>query len=455
MNRTGIRYKRILLFSLIVALITGALIYFLNDSIRETRKDIVRMRIQNVADYQILNVMRMYENYTASWGHLVRQNNGEIQNFSELAQKMYSEWDNPAIISIRLAPNGIVQSYVYPKEEDVYVNLFETADRKKVANYAKMTGEMTVSGPIKIYPRDEEEIIIRNPIYLNKGTETRGEFWGFSILILDHQQMLKYTELYSPNILYDYKVQHTIDISGESHLITESGPEPLEAPVAYEFPVADTTWMIQATWHGGWITKEEQKLELLVWLATVLISSLIYLFTERHRRLMVVSYTDALTQVMNRSALRVAFDGIYKKGKRINVMLFDVDFFKQINDGYGHAAGDYVLKQVGEQLSKIFRQELCYRYGGDEFLVIDESDAKTMQDKIVRLRWALDRIKYEDKELHITISGGCVSGVADSKDHLRDMLHAADKKLYEAKRSGKNSVQYGVMEYIPDEEKID
>ena len=452
MDRKKFRYTKIILFALVVAVISGTIIYGLDQSIKKTRREIVAARIQNVADYQIQNLIRMYENYTASWGHLIRQNHGEVSNFPELARKMYTEWNNPAIISIRLAPDGIVNQYIYPKGEEVYINLFEEADRRKDAEYARDTGEMTVSEPIRYYPRDDREIVIRNPIFLNSGRKSRGEFWGFSILILDHEKMLKYTELSSPNILYDYKVQSRIEDEDGPHTITESDTAPLEDPVDYEFPVANTMWRVQGTWHGGWMTQDEQRLEWLVWFMTVLISTFLYGFAERHRRLMTVSYTDGLTQVMNRSALRIAFEGFYKKKKRINVMLFDLDFFKQINDTYGHEAGDFVLKKTGDILSAIFRQETCYRYGGDEFLVIDESDAKTMQEKIARLRSGLSELKYKDIALKLTISGGCVSGVPKNKENMRDMLHRADEKLYDSKKAGKNSVQYDVMECFPEKE---
>lgn len=446
MGNREFNYRKLVVFTIVIICITVGIIYGIDRSVRESRREAVLSRIQNVADYQISNLIRTYANYTAEWGYLIRLNRGTVPEFASLAHKMFLEWDDPAIISIRLAPAGIVGPYVYPSDGEIHVNLFEAPDRKREAMYSRMTGEMTVTGPMTYYPHDQEEIIVRNPLYLDGENGARGSFWGFAILVLDHRKMLQYTEFSSPNLLYDYKVKPTVGHPGDARTITESDEEPLTDPVLYEFPVADTTWTIEAAWHGGWITAEEMTMEWGIGAAVVLISVLIFVFAENQRRLRVVSFTDGLTQVRNRSALSAAFDDIYKKGKHINVLMFDIDYFKEVNDTYGHAAGDHVLRTVGGYLDRIFRQDRCYRYGGDEFLVIDDSDEATMREKIECLRWSLDRVKFELQPLHLTISGGCVSGIANSKEDLRTMLRRADKKLYESKKAGKNSVQYETVE---------
>ena len=158
---------------------------------------------------------------------------------------------------------------------------------------------------------------------------------------------------------------------------------------------------------------------------------------------------DSLTGLLNR---RTFFDHLRSELSRatrhhmhLSCVMLDIDFFKKINDDYGHAAGDAVLRRfalvVGETLRKI--DVLC-RYGGEEFCAILPETSISAAIKVAeRVREAIERdsITFEDVELSITVSIG-ITAVTPLRgaepDHL---LSEADKALYDAKTSGRNRVE--------------
>lgn len=160
-----------------------------------------------------------------------------------------------------------------------------------------------------------------------------------------------------------------------------------------------------------------------------------------NRSLTQTSLHDALTQVRNRSALTRDYDSYL--GQRVHVMMLDLDDFKQINDTYGHAVGDYVLQQTGLALRSCFGEHSCYRYGGDEFLVVcPHQSAEQFQINVELLFRSVRQTTLDGKALMPHISAGSVSGVCELPCDLRLMLHQADQNLYEAKRTGKDRHQH-------------
>ena len=147
---------------------------------------------------------------------------------------------------------------------------------------------------------------------------------------------------------------------------------------------------------------------------------------------------DSLTGVKNRFALRRDYDEYIEKD--IHLMMLDIDDFKRVNDNYGHAVGDFLLKKLGDALTDQFGTEYSYRYGGDEFLVVypDIPEADFMK-AITNLEAQLEEIYLEDKKLPVHFSAGYVYGNTVLKDDLRLMLKHADELLYQAKKQGKNA----------------
>jgi len=128
----------------------------------------------------------------------------------------------------------------------------------------------------------------------------------------------------------------------------------------------------------------------------------------------------------------------------LSLLFFDLDHFKKINDGYGHDAGDYVLKEFTALVrdAHLRPKDIFARYGGEEFVVIlGGTGAKAAADIAERIRCAIEThaFIYEGKRLPVTTSLGVAELRADIES-AQTLLRAADKALYQAKQTGRNKV---------------
>ena len=163
------------------------------------------------------------------------------------------------------------------------------------------------------------------------------------------------------------------------------------------------------------------------------------LLSEDNHRLQEASKIDGLTQLYNRLALRLQYPAY--TDLPVHVMMLDIDNFKQINDSFGHAAGDEALLETGKLLADCFGRQDCYRYGGDEFLVIvPHLSTAEFDERLARLTQHPPRITAKGQTIEIGYSVGSIQATVGSKHPLRDLIAAADERMYEAKRSGKAPV---------------
>jgi diguanylate cyclase len=155
--------------------------------------------------------------------------------------------------------------------------------------------------------------------------------------------------------------------------------------------------------------------------------------------------TDALTGLANRRAFDHRMDELHAKHQRthhpVSLALIDVDHFKSINDTYGHAAGDVVLKQLASVLRSYAGQcDLVARYGGEEFgmiFSIPREQAAVILERL-RAQVAFDPVLTDGQSIPVTISVG-VSQLA-SGERLGDLFRHSDEALYSAKQGGRNRV---------------
>jgi len=169
---------------------------------------------------------------------------------------------------------------------------------------------------------------------------------------------------------------------------------------------------------------------------------------EYHEEVRGRAVRDALTGLPNRRALDEFLEREVARSRRhgrpLSVALLDVDRFKAVNDAHGHPCGDAVLRAVAERLAPLVRAEdLCARYGGEEFaLVLVEADHAAAVAVAERARAAVGghAVRFEGVELALTVSAGVATTRGDPAATPRGLLHAADGRLYAAKRAGRNRV---------------
>jgi len=168
--------------------------------------------------------------------------------------------------------------------------------------------------------------------------------------------------------------------------------------------------------------------------------------TKRHQQLELTSRTDSLTGLYNRLHMERCIQEEYEQYQRIgtefSLIIIDIDFFKMINDTYGHAAGDCVIKSVSEDLRKNVREsDTVARWGGDEFLLLlpktNAKNAEGLAEKINKIV-ANNRYSYGDETLAVTLTLGVA--VIMSGDTVASIIKKADLVMYQGKRASRNCV---------------
>ncbi len=159
------------------------------------------------------------------------------------------------------------------------------------------------------------------------------------------------------------------------------------------------------------------------------------------------SRLDGLTGIFNRAYFETRLIEEFRRNKRYNeefgLILLDLDYFKKVNDTYGHLAGDEVLRSVAQTINRVIRSiDLFGRYGGEEFAVfLPHTSLEGTRNVAERIRHAIEnqRISFEDHLITITTSLGITLFHPDLQDH-EQLIHEADQALYHAKMSGRNRV---------------
>lgn len=188
------------------------------------------------------------------------------------------------------------------------------------------------------------------------------------------------------------------------------------------------------------IDEDVRKLSLAAFICGITLESETFLDDSMH---------DKLTELKNRMGFHHDYKNTYEKLLKnekefhtVSLFICDIDFFKKVNDTYGHNAGDAVLKHVAENFRKNSRNcDGVYRWGGEEFIVIlPDTTPEQAAETAERLRLIIEAsvCKFENLEIKVTMSFG-VNEIDPSKS-IEDNISIADEKLYKAKQNGRNQV---------------
>ncbi|MCW8932726.1 MAG: sensor domain-containing diguanylate cyclase [Gammaproteobacteria bacterium] len=181
---------------------------------------------------------------------------------------------------------------------------------------------------------------------------------------------------------------------------------------------------------------------------SIIIVFLVNLIIGRYQhKLETMATTDKLTGAANRQVFDVLFTQAYNQSKRregkLSAIMMDIDYFKQVNDTYGHPTGDVVLKTLTHIVKDNVREsDILFRWGGEEFLIIlPECNLEKASKVAENIRQAVENhdVKFAGNSLSITLSLGIATMLEN--ETANELVNRSDKVLYQAKQKGRNRIE--------------
>ena len=381
---------------------------------------------------------------------VVISGDGNINRFYDIAANMMDD----TIQSIQIAPNGVVNE-IYPEDvnESGKIDLINDSDRGEISRYARDNDTVIMQGPFEL-KQGGYGIAVRNPVYL-EDENGKKSFWGFTIVILKVPEIFSDSVEALSNFGYKYSLQKCASPWDNMYEWVYGSKKELNNPVIYDFDVYGDKWRLEILPKSGFYNNKYLIYMfiggvIIVLLLTGLTAALIFI-NENRKNFKRLAVTDALTGIYN----RLGFDDQVEQYMRQNpqkhcvMAMLDIDDFKLVNDMYGHAAGDGVLKKLAESMKQYFSKDaILGRNGGDEFSVF-MPDCTVAEVKPFLKKFTEETRKFycKGEERAFTISLGFAEYPVFADDRSQ-LMRCADKALYDVKMRGKN----GCMAYSEGEQ---
>ena len=430
----------------IVVLILGLLILstVLQEADKATRESTMTKAQLNAVTYanQMKDQLQQGVAITEGLEQILVSQNGQLQHFEALARKQMTNY----IQSIQLAPKGVVTD-IYPLEgnRSERGDLMSGGPRTRICEYGIEYDMVTFQGPYTL-STGGQGIAVRNPVFL-EDEEGNQVFWGFTIAVIRVPDIFRDTIDSLTNYGYDYRLSVAILPVDPSYSLVDSSSVAFADAASYTIALGNCSWKLEVMPIDGWQDPARHNIILftglvIVLLLTALVSTLLFLDKGR-RRFRNLAATDALTGLLNRSGFDHQLEDYFRQhpGEPCVVGLLDIDDFKLVNDVYGHATGDKVLKDLAQDLRTSFSENaIIGRNGGDEFSFLLKNTTTEKVKQRLDLFASQDRFYYHNG----TMQGYSISlGYAGSPQEKADssLLSKADMALYAVKLKGKHCAQ--------------
>lgn len=332
--------------------------------------------------------------------------------------------------------------------------------------------------PSPFSPKHEPIFVALVPVYLDESKVNKAHsdaLQGFITAVFSIEQLVSISSM--ADLPKGISLQ-LVDMTGDGgmKLLYRHG-EKIQRRMVFERPIVNVLgrrWVMVASPSDAYIAAQRTFLPYLVVIGAVSFTCLFLMYSVLTRqqtakvqaqvasktrelryaneKLEKLARTDSLTEVANRrffnETLQCEWRRASRDGLSLTIMLVDIDYFKRFNDCYGHLQGDECLQLVARTLEKAVRRggDLVARYGGEEFALILPNVGKEAMQLAERCRAAVLalEIPHEESETseHVTISIGMSSTIPDHTVAPEDLLDSADRGLYSAKDSGRNTAVF-------------
>lgn len=374
-------------------------------------------------------------NLTKIMKAVVFYTNGDMNNIMPTLSEMY-RYNSPAISSFALAPDGVV-SVCYPVDQNtIGTDLFSFEEYKSAFEFSRDT----MNSVITLTPENHPDTVnLYNPVYLKETKTGYDVFWGFASTSFSFQTLLdesRISELTDNGYHYRLEMYRTSDHSTEAIAQSDNHWNDPKAE-SYSVEEAGYTFTLTISPVNGWFSYRTAEWVcaagiVLTILAMSLTAAGLHI-QESNVLLQELSSRDDLTKLLNRRSFETEIQLLNKRKMSYTVFFLDANHFKEVNDTYGHDAGDEVLREYAIRLNELFDGHI-YRLGGDEFggyvphIMMDEEREKFLH----KIQKSMKKpFNYKGHEITLSISAGY--SLSEEGKSFETMLKEADERMYQRK----------------------
>ena len=389
---------------------------------------------------------------TQTLSTIIMHNNGEVESFAQLASIII---DDPVILNVLIAPDGVVAE-VYPlagNEAVIGLDFFSEGAGNREAIRAKETGELVFGGPF--YAVQGGQILVgRLPVFMDDPDGAK-RFWGLVSVTLKYPQALAGIGLEELNTLgFNYEIWRENPDTNERQIIASSGHSHNNTNnyIERQVSIINAEWYFRIMSTNVWYKTPEIWIACIIsiclsLLAATVIQSNHYL-KELKSMLEKLSDSDPLTGIHNRRYFMKSADTLMCRLARSKsksfIIILDLDYFKAINDEYGHQSGDVALQEVAMRVKGALRPyDLFARYGGEEFIIfVTEIEQASVMELAERIRLCIAETQVCVRNASIQVTASLGIAPATPCNELEAAIAFADKALYKAKEEGRNKAMF-------------
>lgn len=380
---------------------------------------------------------------TQALSALVIQSNGAVRDFQRVAATIV---DDPAIQNILIAPGGVV-SEVYPLDGNEKVlghNLFGKGAGNTEAMLARRKGQLVLGGPFHLV-QGGEALVGRLPVWTHWPGGVK-VFWGVVSVTLKYPDALREAGLDSlEREGFAYEIWRTNPDDGKRQIIAHSGYS-YNGDVLFvekHISILNADWYFRILPVQDWYERHETWILVIIGLGMSLMFAFI---VQNNRNLTVVKdeledmvLRDPLTGLLNRKGLFREMERLIARGWPFQAHYLDLNYFKQINDVYGHSVGDHLLVRFAEGVQRhLGPGRILARISGDEFMLLEEGGPEpgNGEDALwvnIEREFATPVLHEQGSDIRLSFSRGTAL-FPDDGDNVDDLIIYADKNMYKQKR---------------------
>lgn len=440
------RTKRIafivaVLSSLALALVSVEYFHTLNKErakaqyLSETQSEFTKLR----ADIESEINLAIY----SAWGlasYLTSHPNSSTEEWRRLARDLVDQ--NSYIRNLAVAPNNVIQ-FVYPLTGNEAVLGFDydsIPDQRDAVQRAQATHKTILAGPVSLI-QGGQGLIYRIPIFTN--SEAVEAYWGVVAVVIDVEALFANVGVQQLSSKYDIAMRGRDGLGAQGDVFVGAASTFKSANLIERVRFPNGYWLIALSADSNKVLTfwQQQRVRLIGYPYVLALYIMLFTLFVWYRASYGEAMVDPLTNVANRRKVMEQLNtlvNIYGRHPTpFTVVVIDIDRFKQINDQFGHQAGDTVLKSLAHRMLVNTRtSDIVARIGGDEFLVVlmGVDNPKVIAEQCEKLAQAIrEPVRYKSQFIEVSASLGHACFPTDGKT-LDALIHSADHKMYKQKR---------------------